>query len=43
LGDQEEMAKMGITNVSFYFADGAGHNYVFWDDVIPRILDFVGI
>jgi putative tributyrin esterase len=43
LGDQEEMVKMGITNVSFYFADDAGHNYVFWDDVIPRMFDFFSI
>jgi S-formylglutathione hydrolase FrmB len=41
--DQEEALKLGINNITFYFAEGAGHDYVFWDDVIPRVLDFFKI
>jgi enterochelin esterase-like enzyme len=38
--DQKEAEKLGIRDITFYFAEGAGHDYKFWDDMMPRLLDF---
>lgn len=37
---KEVVDRLGASNVTFEFVAGSGHNYAFWNSMIPKVLDF---
>jgi S-formylglutathione hydrolase FrmB len=40
---KEQADELGVKDIAYDFIPGDGHGFEFWDQVMPRVLDFFGI
>ena len=38
---KEYAESLGVTNITYDFVEGEGHSYLFWNDLVPKMLDYL--
>ena len=40
---KEHADELGVSTITFDFIEGEGHSYLFWNEIVPRMLSFLGL